>query len=482
MLIKAGPTYIDGFPVKFNEDAFCICAPEDFCLPVHADDKLAFQFLAPVLRDVIVNGDFEDGINSWNTLGWTIVFDINTQNSFIQHATGNTYFLEQTGVLNINDFYQMTITIIGRTAGSVKVFGVGETVEISTNGTHVFFFQANTFPLQITPTSDFDGGLDDIIVQRVGDDFTVNLIDSDGNIEAVLAPTQTDRNVIMNTKWSDLTAVEDCYHVEVTNNELFIDEDFTEQGDWIFDDTISIASERLQYSETNPFGGTADAELPFCLEPGATYSVRFELTSADPTLTSVTIILGGTAGTPRPIAGTYTESITVGATQSLVIRFIGIGIGTSTIEFIELTKTSADGVSSCFKLDVFTCTKLMRYTNDEDAFGHLYTDFEHYLRIESDFHTHTYPNDKNLQLRSNGSKRNIYARGRVALRFDIAIAAFFVHDAMQKMFNHDTVLIDNVEYVSDEEYEMGSNEDGKVAPGRIEIEKASQPFGTNRDC
>ena len=89
--------------------------------------------------------------SGWTSTGWT-----GTYNSFT-HNTGNTTALVNTLAAVALQSYTLTVTITGRTAGTVTAtFGGGTTGAVS-NTTSVTFAASTTATLAITPTTDFDG-------------------------------------------------------------------------------------------------------------------------------------------------------------------------------------------------------------------------------------------------------------------------------------------------------------------------------------
>jgi hypothetical protein len=89
--------------------------------------------------------------SGWTSTGWAGAY-----NSFT-HNTGNTTALVNTLAAVALQQYTLTITITGRTAGTVTAtFGGGTTGAIS-NTTSVTFAASTTATLAVTPTTDFDG-------------------------------------------------------------------------------------------------------------------------------------------------------------------------------------------------------------------------------------------------------------------------------------------------------------------------------------
>jgi|GEM_PF-6500417 len=135
----------------------------------------SLQSTAPLGSELVSNGNFStvpDTSWTWGT-GWTH----DTTNLEADHTTGNTAALTQNISVTNGQTYQVEITIRNRTAGSVMLSINGiyiydySTVNILTNNTtYKRSLVANitgTAILSITPTSDFNGSVDDISVKPI---------------------------------------------------------------------------------------------------------------------------------------------------------------------------------------------------------------------------------------------------------------------------------------------------------------------------
>ncbi|MFA7301583.1 MAG: hypothetical protein WC069_04690 [Candidatus Shapirobacteria bacterium] len=116
--------------------------------------------LAP---DVVVNGDFTGNADGW-TLGAGWAYGTNN----IVHTSGTTIVTPNpTLTIVASTQYEVTFTVSGCTAGSVtaQIGGINGTAR-STNGTFVqVITTTGTGNLSFTPTTDFDGAIDDIKVR-----------------------------------------------------------------------------------------------------------------------------------------------------------------------------------------------------------------------------------------------------------------------------------------------------------------------------
>ncbi len=120
--------------------------------------------LAP---DMVVNGSFTGNADFWTLgAGWT--YSTNT----VTHTNGGgTATLTPNPALTIvaSTFYQVKFTVSGCTTGSVtmNIGGTNGTAR-SANGTYTeVITTASTANLIFTPTNDFDGSIDDVVVRYV---------------------------------------------------------------------------------------------------------------------------------------------------------------------------------------------------------------------------------------------------------------------------------------------------------------------------
>lgn len=143
-------TYLDFGAVKINKfpKAIPCTSNADYCQPTTQDDDIAFQFEVSQSEELLTNGDFQNGVQPWLLIGWSITGVLNPQDPekhVCQFSTSNLNGLVQYGVITMSDFYKITITVSNRTLGSISIaqstlLTQTSNVIVSTNGTFTLFY------------------------------------------------------------------------------------------------------------------------------------------------------------------------------------------------------------------------------------------------------------------------------------------------------------------------------------------------------
>lgn len=158
------------------------------------------------------------------------------EDGYVCHDTGNTTnFTTNTAPITAGVRYKISITVKGRTAGSISVTVGGVTMAtISTNGTYTYYYTAlGSGELVIVPTTDFDGCIGDISAGVMSDDFEIELIDQDGvSVTDVYDDTSLDYPIVYENEYCtwcfQVSDLEDggsaanlpsgCYRLKLTDN------------------------------------------------------------------------------------------------------------------------------------------------------------------------------------------------------------------------------------------------------------------------
>ena len=135
-----------------------------------------YVFLTPVAStatlgaELVSNNSFATDLASWTAgAGWS------WSSGGALHTAGNTATLETTVAVTSGQTYEIIITISNRTAGSISVaIGAASVIESGTTtaftasfDTGVVAVASGSVALIITPTSDFNGRVDDVSVRQV---------------------------------------------------------------------------------------------------------------------------------------------------------------------------------------------------------------------------------------------------------------------------------------------------------------------------
>jgi len=130
--------------------------------------------------NLVTNGTFDTNLSGWTTNGSDWVWSSGTAS----HAVGNTSPLYQTLTISTSEVYKVTFDVSGLTAGRVTaaVSSSDNSFNTGGNGTFSFYFKvSNTnVNLSFTPTSTFNGKIDNVVVKQVGTtDSLFSLLNSD---------------------------------------------------------------------------------------------------------------------------------------------------------------------------------------------------------------------------------------------------------------------------------------------------------------
>jgi len=112
----------------------------------------------------VTNGDFAGG-----DTGWTVGANWATGTGVAVHTTGSTATISQDVSITATNFYLLEFDVTGLTAGSVvaSVGGVtADTISANVTNFQIMIEASSTASLVFTPTSDFDGGIDNISVTQ----------------------------------------------------------------------------------------------------------------------------------------------------------------------------------------------------------------------------------------------------------------------------------------------------------------------------
>jgi hypothetical protein len=134
--------------------------------------------------------------------------------------------------------------------------------------------------------------------------------------------------------------------------------------------------------------------------------------------------------------------------------------------------------TECFKVGSFDCTQLLSWSNNENAYDHVYegTNFQHEIRVRSKLWKPKYPKDKKEVFTfSNGSRKILTSRTKKEDILTIEEMPEYLHDSLSVGVEHDNFYVDGVKYINEETgYEPTWRNSSLLAPVEIELVKDEQ--------
>ena len=205
------------------------------------------------------------------------------------HIPGQIGDLEETvaNYLDAGSYYKLEVTVSSRTAGSVTVnISDVNTGAITTNGVFTFW---NTPTLagvvSISATSDFDGCITGLAIYKLRNDYSAELIDSNGTEYDVSdAFSYYQDYVTLGFQFQDYELADDCYTLNVydqcviTSDNLIINGDFFDGlNNWTLNlgaSRYNIVADQLEMN-FNPFGiGATDYVTNGDFSSGASWTIN----------------------------------------------------------------------------------------------------------------------------------------------------------------------------------------------------------------
>jgi len=189
----------------------------------------SLQSTAPLGGELVTNGTFDSDLSGWTIGGGGTGWSWDAAGKAL-HATGNVDTLYQN--INVVDgtTYQVEFTISDRTAGSVTIdvgavhlYNYG-TIRTFTSGVWQKSLVASgtgTQTLTITPTTDFDGKIDNITVKPItgGSQANAVYLDDDGEIAVEIRGDYALSNLFVGRAAGEYTTVGD-HNVAIGYNAL----------------------------------------------------------------------------------------------------------------------------------------------------------------------------------------------------------------------------------------------------------------------
>jgi hypothetical protein len=151
---------------------------------------------------------------------------------------------------------------------------------------------------------------------------------------------------------------------------------------------------------------------------------------------------------------------------------------------IHITDGVIEYVSDCLSVKLtHDCSILLSWTNDESAYGFDYSNlgFTPKLRVEAKKWHPNYPKEKNVFKDNAGNRTILKSETSKEEILTISEMPEYLHDALAIGLEHDSFMIDGVEYTNEEtEYTPKWRKSSQLAPSEVVVIK--DQFLRNNSC
>lgn len=530
-----------------DDDACDTFDDRTYCQMANLDDKISWVF--PVEEEtgveLIYCPDFIDDC-CFSAGGGETGCDVNNQ--YWNSGGGGSYYtglwswsegivcnddggdLYQENVLTEVGLYKVTVVIAGfpnnQTNTGTFIITLGDAVtsaiDATVSGTYTFYMNVGSIVnngIYISGSDESIFCLTGVSVKKVCEDYSFTIYDINGSSVGsfdtawfLANGTGTDYgiqiengNVKVHFTWGNLVNEAGCYYICFNNlcganlldNPNF-DEDFN--GDANIDEqdfadswnpqglvwASDIGNSRACHQEGFPFGESSISQSIEFL-PNTTYS--FTMTVEDSVVIGEALLIISAAGVviyqQPPVDGVISITFTTGNSPTDVFK-IEVEVGVQLCISGLLLVASNYICSECYDLKAsHDCTKLLSWTNDDDAFGIDYDgtyDVVHYLRVYALFEKPRYQQEGDIFMYSDGEKKMLYGKSEKIWTLTIDYLPQYLHDAIAIGKIHDHFYVDGVEYICEAgNYEPEWRGRLKLAQGKLEVKKIIEN-NTNKNC
>lgn len=430
--------------------------------------------------------------------------------------------LKQFNKLVIGESYVAQFTISNYQYGNVNI--VGATSDpVSGNGLHTIIFTATgvdfefTFAgfQEITEEQGFVGCIDDVGVFSYTNNLVYYIADMEGNfLTFINSATQeaAGENILVTFQWDYQDLAPGCYKICVldqcanTNgqndpNLADAPPDFTDSLHPAY-----IAPFTILYDQTIPninatsTGFAGSIVTKDILVPGICYNIEFDLfISGSQTIVDIF------AGSVDPLSAYTPLRFTQADNGHITLQMTAVGNGNfqfflqnftspSFARFIDIENLTItvcpedyvpDYCSDCFQLaEVHDCTHLLRWRNNEDAFGFKYPDgFYFYMRVAGKLWKQYFEKAKEYFKKSNGERVLLFSDSAEKTKFTVEEIPLYMHEALSTAIDHDMFLIGGDNYTAEEnDYTPEWRNSSQLAPITLDLEKNNQQVLKNDNC
>lgn len=279
------------------------------------------------LTSHVTNGTFASDTGWTKGAGWAIA-------AGVAAATASSAALSQTcpQTLVAGRTYTVTFTVSGFAAGTVAVSLGGGTAGTprAADGTFVEVITAGATQITAFTGAGFTGNIDNVTITSVGT-LTPSI---GGTAGTPVATAATFSEAIIAGSTQAITFTASANFVGTLDNVSLTG--WILGTGWTVDGTTAVASGAI----STALSQTANPAYPLIV--GQAYLVTFTATRDAGT---VTVNVGGTAGTPRSTAATFAEVIIAGSTQAISFTTSGFTGTIDNVSIIPAAQTPVDNTN-----------------------------------------------------------------------------------------------------------------------------------------
>lgn len=467
-------------PIAFGLEENCTLPCANWIQKIARTDRTSFQFTFGACGNtntVLSNGDFADDGTDWIQTGvWTFA-------GFAAFSpVGGTGYLQHNITGQAGLYYELQFTL-DVTNGTVVLFSNLAVIgSYSASGTYSVVIDSESLTYLIWYfDAALGGSLSNVLLLPVTNTVAVAVFDLDDNYIAAVPNswlTYTSGFLTISIEnWDTMAVPDGCYKFVALDpcqcsQFGFFGEDFEWPEQFVVSiggANVTIGGGTMEVLNSGISTATVLKKDAVCV--GVTYLIEYTL-SGMAVGDSFSIRMGTTTGTIQTADGTYSETLTVTATNDNAqdIRYVfgmagGLHLITLSAFSIEAENPIFTFTSTPFELkDVHecpNCTVLVEACGNGDQFNFGFTDtgFKPVIRLDATYRGSGYPSTRTAYEFATGKKVAPYARMRKAKTLLFG-APEYVHDFAALWWALDNVYIDGVlKFCEDDEPPTVSWED-----------------------
>jgi len=462
-------------PIAFDFDQSCTVPCSSWIQKIARTDRTSFQFTfgaCGTTNNVLENGDFSDG-----GTGWTIINDWTFGDNVAISPAETLGWIQHDIVGEAGLYYEITFTVEINNGTMFIASDDGVIATYTASGTYTVVIDSEDMLVLLWYfDSPLGGTLSNVIWLPLWNRAVVLIFDLDDNYIATVPNEYLTYTAgyltvsIENWEVGGLGIPNGCYKFAALDpcqcaQFGFFGEDFEWPEQFVVVSggaNVAIGGGTMEVLNSGITSAAVSKLNVACV--GTTYLIEYTL-SGMAVGDSFQIRIGTANGTVQTADGTYSESITVTATNDNLqdIRFLfGMVGGLHLITLSDFSFEAQDPIvtyySEPFQLVSDTvacaCTVLVSACGNGDQlnFGFTGTGFKPMIRLEGTYRGGGYPSAKTEYEQSNGNMLAPWGRLRKAKTLGFG-APEYVHDFMQTILLLDNVYIEGVQkHCTDQEY------------------------------